>query len=388
MKADPVTPLLPTQRHLFEVPAHIAYFNCAYNTPQLNASRDALLAGVQAKSQAWLRTPASFFDDAETLRQLASGLFGGDADGWALVPAASYGLASAARAIEPTLRAGDGILLLAEDFPSNVLTWRRTAAERGAVLHTVPTPADGDWTAAVLAAIHPRLKVVAMPTCHWTNGAAINLVAVGAACRAAGAALVVDATQSLGAVPLSVDEVQPDFLVAAGYKWLLCPYGTGLMFVAPTWRTARPLEESWLSREGAEDFAGLVNYADTYQPGARRFDVGEKCTPTLLPGAIAALRQIQAWGVPRIAATLAATNARISEPLQALGFTVLPDARRTPHILGASLLSGAVGPVVTALRTQDIFISQRGQSLRFAPHLHVDDADVQRLVQALRAVLA
>ncbi len=387
MKADPVTSLLPTQRHLFDVPAHIAYFNCAYNTPQLNASRDALLASVQAKSHAWLRTPANFFDDAESLRALASGLFGGHADGWALVPAASYGLASAARAIEPTLRAGDGILLLAEDFPSNVLTWRRTAAERGAVLHTVPTPADSDWTAALLAAIRPGLKVVAVPTCHWTNGAVIDLVAVGAACRAVGAALVVDATQSLGAAPLSVDEVQPDFLVAAGYKWLLCPYGTGLMFVAPAWRTARPLEESWLSREGAEDFAGLVNYADAYQAGARRFDVGEKGIPTL-PGAIAALRQIQAWGVPRIAATLAATNARIAEPLQALGFTVLPARHRMPNILGASLPTGTLGSVVATLRAQDIHISQRGQSLRFAPHLHVNEADVQRLLRALRTVLA
>jgi selenocysteine lyase/cysteine desulfurase len=388
MEPAHVNPLLPSQRHLFEVPHHIAYFNCAYNTPQLNASRDALLAGVQAKSQAWLRTPDSFFADAETLRTLAGALFGGDADGWAVVPAASYGLATAARAIEPTLRPGDGILLLAEDFPSNVLTWRRSAAERGALLHTVATPDDGDWTAALQEAIHPGLKVVAVPSCHWTNGAAIDLVAVGAACRAAGAALVVDATQTLGAVPLSVDAVQPDFLVAAGYKWLLAPYGTGLLFVAPAWRSARPLEESWLARAGAEDFAGLVNYADAYQPGARRFDVGEKCMPTLLPGAIAALRQLQAWGVPRIADSLAAINARIAQPLQALGFSVLPAALRTPNILGASLPAGAADSVVTALRAQDIFISQRGRSLRFAPHLHVDDHDVLRLLRALQAMPA
>jgi selenocysteine lyase/cysteine desulfurase len=386
MEEASVNLLLPSQRHLFEVPPQIAYFNCATNTPQLKASRDALLAGVQTKSQPWLRTPASFFDDAETLRTLAGALFGGDADGWAVVPAASYGLATAARAIEPTLRAGDGILLLAEDFPSNVLSWRRSAAERGALLHTVATPDDGDWTAALLECIRPGMKVVAVPTCHWTDGAAIDLVAVGAACRAAGAALVVDATQTLGAVPLSVDAVQPDFLVAAGYKWLLCPYGTGLLFVAPAWRGARPLEESWLARAGAEDFAGLVHYADAYQPGARRFDVGEKCVPTLLPGAIAALRQLQAWGVPRIAATLAATNAHIAQHLQALGFSVLPEALRAPNILGASLPAGAAGSVVTALRAQDIFISQRGRSLRFAPHLHVDDHDVQRLVQALHAM--
>lgn len=388
MEQAPVMPPLPSQRHLFEVPAHIAYFNCAYNAPQLNASRDALLAGVQAKSQPWLRTPAGFFDDADSLRALAASLFGGAADGWALVPAASYGLATAARAIEPTLRAGDGILLLAEDFPSNVLTWRRSAAERGALLHTLPTPDAADWTSALLAAIRPGLKVVAVPSCHWTNGAAIDLVAVGAACRGVGAALVVDATQTLGAVPLSVDEVQPDFLVSAGYKWLLGPYGSGLMYVAPAWRNARPLEESWLAREGAEDFAGLVNYTDAYRPGARRFDVGETCTPTLLPGAMAALRQIQAWGVPQIAATLAATNARIAQPLQALGLRLLPEARRSPHILGAIVPGGAAGPIVTALRAQHIHISQRGPSLRIAPHLHVDEQDVQRLLQALRGLLA
>jgi selenocysteine lyase/cysteine desulfurase len=106
----------------------------------------------------------------------------------------------------------------------------------------------------------------------------------------------------------------------------------------------------------------------------------------LLPGAIAALRQLQAWGVPRIAATLAAISARIAQPLQDLGFSVLPVALRAPNILGASLPDGAAGTVVTALRAQDIFISQRGRSLRFAPHLHVDDHDVQRLVQALHAM--
>jgi len=380
--------LLPSQRALFDVPASIAYFNCAYNTPQLNASRDALLAGVQAKSAPWQRTVASFFDDAETLRGLAAALFGGDADGWAVVPAASYGLATAARAIEPTLRPGDGVLLLAEDFPSNVLTWRRVAAQTGAVLHTVATPADGDWTAAVLAAIGSALRVVAVPSCHWTNGAAIDLVAVGAACRAAGCALVVDATQSLGAVPLSVDAVQPDFLVSAGYKWLLGPYGSGLMFVAERWRTARPLEESWLSRQGADDFAGLVNYADAYQGGARRFDVGEKCTPTLLPGAIAALQQLQAWGVDRIAATLAACNAQIAQQLQALGFGLLPAGLRMANILGATLPAGCQAQVVAALRAQHIHISQRGRSLRFAPHLHINDHDLQRLLQALPAALA
>ena len=166
---------------------------------------------------------------------------------------------------------------MAEEFPSNVLPWRRVAENTGATLTTVATPSDGDWTAAILDAIRPGIRVVALSHCHWTNGALLDLAPIGAACRRIGAIFVLDLTQSLGALPFDLAAVDPDFMVAAGYKWLLCPYGFGLMYVAPRWRDARPLEETWLARAHAEDFATLVNYSDVYRPGARRFDVGETC---------------------------------------------------------------------------------------------------------------
>lgn len=375
--------MLSSQRHLFDVPRHIAYFNCAYYSPQLNESRDRLLAGVRAKSHAWTRNPPSFFDDAEALRTLWSRVFGGEADGYAVVPAASYALSTAARAIEPRLKAGDRILVIAEEFPSNVLPWRRTAQERGAAMVTVPTPQDGDWTKAILTALEPRVKVVAVSTCHWTNGARIDLEPIGAACRANGSALVVDATQTLGAMPFPLASVQPDFLAAASYKWQLGPYGVGLLYVSPSWREARPLEESWLARDNAADFTALANYSDQYMPGARRFDVGEKDSLTTLPGAIAALEQIEAWGVPNIAASLAAINSRISAHLKSLGFTLPEERLRCPHMFGAVLPPSFSGNLVAELRKRDIYISQRGNALRFAPHLWVDDHDLARLLEAL-----
>lgn len=380
-------PLLPSQRHLFDIPDEIAYFNCAYNSPQLNESRSRLLAGVAEKSHPWERTPASFFEDAETIRRLAAEIFGGSADGYAVIPAASYGLSTAARAIEPQLRAGDGILVLAEEFPSNVLPWRRTAQETGAHLRTIPTPDDGNWTQAILDGIDQGIKIVAVSTCHWTNGAFIDLEPVGEACREVGSALVVDATQTLGAVPFSIAKVQPDFLVAAGYKWLLCPYGFSLLYVAEQWRDARPLEETWLARSNAEDFTALVQYSDTYLPGARRFDVGEKCTATILPGAIAALEQIKAWGVDRVAASLSEINSIIAAHLEGLGFRLPPETQRCPHMFGARSHPTYTGNLVTELRTRDIYISQRGDALRIAPHLHVSKQDVAHLLDALDALV-
>jgi selenocysteine lyase/cysteine desulfurase len=376
-----------SQRPLFDIPAGIAYFNTAYNSPLLNSSRAALVTASHAKSHPWKRPPADFFDAAERIRALAADLFGGDADGYAVVPAASYGLSAAARAIQPTLKAGDRIVVLDEEFPSNVLPWRRVARETGAVVATVPTPADGDWTTATLAVVAQGARVAALSPCHWTNGARLDLVAIGRACRAAGATLVLDATQALGAMPFDMAAVRPDFLVSAGYKWLLCPYGVGLMYVAPEWRDARPLEETWLARANAADFTALVDYSDTYMPGARRFDVGEKCT-AILPGAIAALEQLQAWGVSNVARVLGQITDRIASRLEALGFTVPPSSQRGPHIIGARLPQGCTGDVVGALRVQHVFISRRGSWVRVAPHLHVTEPDVEQLFAALDVAVA
>lgn len=375
--------LIPSQRHLFDIPADVGYFNCAYNSPQLNESKRRLLAGVCAKSHPWERTPASFFSDAEEVRRLAANLFGGDASGYAIVPAASYGLSAAARAIEPHLRAGDRILLIDEEFPSNVLPWRRTAQEVGATIVTVPTPEHGNWTQAILDNIHPAVRVVAVSACAWTNGAYIDLLSIGAACRDVASTLVIDATQALGAMPLPIAEIRPDFLVVAGYKWLLCPYGFGLLYVSEQWRNARPLEETWLARRNAEDFTALVQYSDIYMPGARKFDVGEKCTPTILPGAIAALEQITEWGIENIAESLSRINATIAARLEQLGFRLPDEAQRCPHMLGAQLPQTQTGNVVAELRKSNIHISQRGSALRFSPHLHVNDHDMSRLLAAL-----
>ncbi|MCG8636253.1 MAG: aminotransferase class V-fold PLP-dependent enzyme [Desulfobacterales bacterium] len=374
---------IPTQRHLFDVPDHVAYFNSAYNSPQLKASCSRLKKGAEDKNHPWVRTPSSFFEDAEVLRSLASGILDGEPDGFAVVPAASYGISTAARAIEGQLRQGDGILIIAEEFPSNVLPWRRTALETGAKILTVPVPGDGNWTSAILDRIVPGIKVVSVSTCHWTNGAVIDLAPISRACRDIKAGLVVDATQTLAAMPFSIKDIQPDFLVAAGYKWLLCPYGFGLLYVSEKWRDSRPLEEVWLARDNAEDFAGLANYSDVYLPGARRFDVGEKCTPTILPGAIAALEQIEKWGVENISESLARINRKINASLLRLGFDLPEESLRTPHMFGARLPEGYTGNLVGKLAEKNIFISQRGNAVRFAPHLHVSDRDVRRLMRAI-----
>lgn len=369
-------------RALFDIPDDVAYFNTAYNAPLLRASRDALVCAAGAKLRPWERAPADFFADAETLRDVSAALFGTAAENFAIVPAASYGISTAARILEPRLQAGDHILVAAQEFPSNIFPWQRIAAERGAAIRTAGRPADGDWTRAVLAALDRSVRIAALSACHWTDGATFDLVAIGAACRANGTVLVLDVTQSLGAAQLDLAAVRPDFMVAAGYKWLLCPYGFSLLYVDPRWHGERPLEESWLARSNAQDFTRLADYCAEYRAGARRYDVGETCVTTVLPGAIAALRQIEQWGIAGIVARLGAITDRIAAAVAPLGYEILAPHFRSRHILGLSV-AGDPQDLIGLLRARNIHVSQRGDAIRIAPHLHVTDSDVDRLIEAL-----
>ncbi|HET7548828.1 MAG TPA: hypothetical protein VFJ86_13735, partial [Usitatibacter sp.] len=129
-----------------------------------------------------------------------------------------------------------------------------------------------------------------------------------------------------------------------------------------------------------------VNPSDEYQPGARRFDVGEKGN-ALLAGTIAGLEQLREWGVASIAESLAGINERIARGVTELGLRVASPQLRCPHMFGARIPERFTGDLIAALREREVYVSRRGQSLRFSPHLHVEDADIERLLSALRELL-
>ncbi|ADO73777.1 aminotransferase class V-fold PLP-dependent enzyme [Stigmatella aurantiaca] len=372
---------IASQRHLFELPGDLTWLNCSYMSPQPLSVSAAGREALTRKASPWQVRPEDFFTDSEALRQLFARLVEADGEGVALVPSVSYGMAVAAANVP--VREGQRLLVLAEEFPSNVYPWRELAGRSGGQVRTVPRPPDGNWTRALLAEMDERTALVAVPHCHWTDGGLVNLEPVGARAREVGAALLVDGTQSVGALPLSVARVQPDFLVTAGYKWLMGPFSQGYLYVAPRWRDGRPLEHNWLLRGGSEDFARLVDYRDDFQPGARRFDVGERSNLILVPMALAALRQVLAWGIADIQDTLGVLTRRVAQGAQALGLEVTPEAQRAGHLVGLKRPGGYAPSVLATLAARQIFVSVRGDRLRVSPHLYNTEADVDRLLEAL-----
>jgi selenocysteine lyase/cysteine desulfurase len=379
--AEPAPPRpLPVQRELFDIPDDVAYFNCASLAPLLRASVEAGAAATARRARPWLTGGGDWSIEAEERRAVFAELAGVDPDGVALVPATSYGLAVAAANL--TARPGQRVLVLDGDYPSNRYTWQRFAGRTGAEVVTVERRDGQRWGEAVVAALDERVAVVAVLATHWTDGGSVDLAAIGARARDAGAALVVDASQAVGAMPLDWRRIRPDYLVTVGYKWLLGPFALGYLYVAEPHRDGVPLEENWISRLGSEDFAALVDYQDRYQPGARRFDVGQRTHFETTPMATAALRQLLDWEVPRIAATLGRLTGRIQGEVEAIGLG-LTTSDRDPHMLGIDLPDEALGAVGGALADAGVYAGIRGSSLRVSPHLWTTDQDVERLVSAL-----
>ena len=377
--------MITCQKELFDIPDGVTYLNAAYMGPIPKRSAEVGKAAVEKKQNPWTIPVSLFFELPDRIYDQSSKLIGANPSDMAIVPSVSYGTAIAAKNIP--LSKGQKIILVADQFPSNVYPWKVLANEQGAIVETVEWPEDDDWTTAILNAIDENAAIVATANAHWTNGTLIDLVAVGNKTREVGASLVLDLTQTLGVVPFSVKDVDPDYMIAGSYKWLLGPYSFGFMYVAPRNQNGKPIEESWLTRKDAADFARLVDYKDEYEPGARRFDMGEKSNFINAPIAADALALINELGVENIATYLKTLTDHIAKRSRELGLNVAADHLRAPNLIGINFKDGVPDHIAPALAKENIFVSIRGDSIRVAPHIYNDIADIDRMFEVLKREL-
>ncbi len=377
--------MITCQKDLFDIPDGVTYLNAAYMGPITKRSAEIGKAAVAQKLNPWTIPVSLFFDLPDRIYELSSKLIDANPSDMAIVPSVSYGTAIAAKNVP--LKAGQKIIVMADQFPSNVYPWKELAKEKGAIIETVNWPVDNDWTSAILNAIDDNTAIVATANAHWTNGTLIDLVAVGKKTRSVGSSLVLDMTQTLGVVPFSVKDVDPDYMIAGSYKWLLGPYSFGFMYVAPRNHDGKPIEESWLTRKDAEDFARLVDYKDEYEPGARRFDMGEKSNFINAPIAADALSLINELGIENIAAYLKTLTDHIATRSRELGLNVAADHLRVPNLIGINFDGGVPEHIAPALAKENIFVSIRGDSIRVAPHIYNDIADIERMFDVLKREL-
>jgi selenocysteine lyase/cysteine desulfurase len=384
--------MLPSQRHLFDIPREACYLNAASWGPLPRAAMEAGRAAMVRKGQPW--TVAADFQQTQVdrARRAAAALINADPADVALIPSVSYGVATAAKLFAPA--AGTRVLLLANDHVSPVLEWQTRAGRGDFRTETVPQPADGDWTAALLQAIGrpgaPPVGLASISCIHWSDGCIIDLPAVAAALRRQGAALLIDATHAAGVTALDVRTLDPDFLVFPTYKWVLGPYGRAFLYVARRHQNGEPLEQTGAARRGVTSEQAPYLRDLAYVDGARRFDMGERDFFVSLEMAAIGMELVASWGSAAISERLRMLTDRLEEGLadglRETGLRMPARRLRAPHILSVGFPGGLPAGLNEGLAAARVYAAPRLGRLRISPHVYNDEADVALFLSAFRSV--
>ena len=379
--------MLEPQSHLFSLDKDVTYLNCAYMSPVSKRVEAAGIAGIQQKrSPQHIKSP-QFFEQSDRIRKRFGSLINASPDHIALVPAASYGIATVVH--NTHVEEGEHIVVLSEQFPSNIYSWKRLAADRKASLRIVEPPDVSKhrsklWNQRILESIDSRTAAVAMPHVHWTDGTLFNLEAIAKRAREVNARLIIDGTQSVGAFPFDTEIIKPDALICAAYKWLLGPYGIGVAYYGPHYLDGIPLEENWICRKGSEYFGGLVNYKDDYQPGAVRFDAGGRSNFIMLPMLDTALEHIEEWGISNIQTYCSHLTKGSIEPLREQGYWIEDESARASHLFGIRVREGiSMERLIEAINEAHVSVSIRGNAVRISPHVYNTREDLDVLTDIL-----
>lgn len=377
--------MLACQRDQFEMPREVCYLNAASYSPLPRRTLEAGRAAVSRKGRPWTLPASLAGEQQERARSAAARLINADPADVALIPSVSYGVATAAKLL--TIGRGTRVLVLENDHSSPVLEWLTRAEAQGFSVDTVRTPADGDWTSAVLAAIErpgaPPVSLASISSVHWSDGGIIDVAKVASALRRQGARFLIDATQGAGVLALDVLALDPDFVVFPTYKWVLGPYGRAFLYVAKRHQDGIPLEQTSAGRRNVRA-ENRVYFGDlAYVAGAQRFDMGERDYFISLEMAAIGMEMMVDWGTAAVAERIGMLTERIAAGLQGTGVTMLPAARRAPHILTIGFLDGIPAGLVEGLAADGIHVAARLGRLRISPHVYNDEADADRIIAAL-----
>jgi selenocysteine lyase/cysteine desulfurase len=389
------------KRDLFSLDPTVTYLNNAAYSPIMNSSRLAGINGIDVKCQPQHITPPIHFTEHALLRNKLHQLINcSNSDQIAIFPSVSYGMATVAINLEriPNILEKKTILVLQEEFPNDHYAFTRVAQKLNLDIQIISPTMDSSssstgtefermgeiWNQNILDSISSETALVVVPHVHWFYGIIFNLQEISKKCHENNALLVIDGTQSIGAMPFDVQLIQPDALIVSGYKWLFGPYAISFGYFGSFFDHGIPIEESWMNRTNSQNFSSLTILDSEYRPYAQRYNMGEFTEFIHAPMLLDSVTQLLTWSVEEIELYAKSITKEPLEALVAMGCQLTATEYRPCHLFGLKLPTHChPGEVVSSLKQQQIIVSLRGPLLRIAVSVYNNQDDLWRLVHAL-----
>ena len=351
------------------------------------------LRALQA-AQEWKKFPhrkpdSTFFEVPNRIRASIAKLIGGKPEEIAITSGASTGVAAVAYGL--SWKSGDEVITAKGEFPLQYTAWKPMEEREGVKLKIV-APREKFITADdLIAAMTPRTRVVSVSLVRFNDASLLDAARVAEACHAQGALLLLDASQCCGTVPMDVEKLGADFVVSAGYKGLLSPFGTGFFWAKSEYiANMRPGPFYWMAVAGSDNFASL-NFDDPKPAAAaKRWDIAEPAS--YFNFNLVAMDVSTDFVVRAGPETVAEHNRTLIEFM----YERLPKDRCVPTSPLDASKRGAYGcfaarsPEKTAelyqkLRKENVIVSLREGNIRVSPHLYNTERDIDRLISVITA---
>ncbi len=386
MSTTAISPQTDWRQEWFEI-EDATYLNLAGESPMPKVSIRAVQAALEAKKYPHHKPDSTFFEVPNRIRTSIAKLIGGKAEEIALMSGASAGVAAVAYAL--TWKPGDEVITAKGEFPLQYTTWRPMEEREGLKLKIV-SPRERFITADdLIAAITPRTRLVSVSMVRYDDGSLLDAVRVADACHKHGVLLLLDVSQSCGALPMDVNQLGADFMVCAGYKWLLGPFGTGFFWAkSEHLGIVRPGPFNWMAVEGSHNFAAL-NFEDPKPAAnAKRWDSPEWAS--YFNFNLVAMDVSVDFVVRMGPEVVTAHNRKLIELL----FERLPrdryvlasptdPARRGPYGCFAARSREKTAEVYQRLWKENVVVSLREGNIRVSPHLYNTERDIDRLISVV-----
>lgn len=370
-------------RSEFPVLKEWTYLNSATFGPVPQRAVEAIDQHFQHRNETASLDFLGWYDDADAVRAQAARLIDARPQDIGFLPSAGIGLSWVVEGLD--WRPGDRILTLEGEFPNNIYS-PLLLAERGVESVTAPGGLDFD-PEAMLALLDERVRVVLVSALSYSSGLRPPLERIGQAAREAGALFVVDGTQGVTAVPISVETASIDVVLAHGYKWMCCPPGAGFLYMGPRARRAvRPTVVSWRSHKDWRNVNALHHGAPELADEAASYEGG-----ILNFSGIAAMGAVldlfEQVGRERVFERVGELAARTREALRAAGGVPSADESEwfDSPIVTARFPGRDVGALALELRERRIAAAARQGFLRVSPHFFNNEEDIAALGEALTA---
>jgi selenocysteine lyase/cysteine desulfurase len=384
MATATASPITGYRQEWFEIEDAI-YLNLAGQSPMPKVAHRAVQTAIEWKKFPHRIADSAYFEIPNRIRASIAQLIGGKPEEVALTSGASTGMSAVAYGL--SWKPGDEVLTAKGEFPLQYATWKPMEAREGIVMKVV-APRERFITADdFLAAMTPKTRMVSISLVRFDNGVLLDAARIAAACHAQGALLLLDVSQCCGGIPLDVTKLGADFLVCAGYKWLLSPYGTGF-FWAKNEHTEkmRPGPFYWAAAEGAENFNSLALENPKLARGARRWDIPETSNYFNFAAMDASLQFVLQVGPE----TVEAHNRKLIDFLfdrlpkdRCVPASPLDSARRGPYGCFTARSPEKTVELYQKLVKEKIITSLREGNIRVSPHLYNTERDIDRLIAAI-----